>query len=131
MFLRTSFSLKRHARGRIVLLPLKMAISAALLLGGCASSGLVAPVNEFGRLTHEVTSDQIGSLKVERHHGMRFNTRRLAKDEEIDWITYYNHRRLHSTLGYASPMAFEQKWLASQIRGGSANLDSALSGVSA
>ena len=62
-----------------------------------------------------VTETLFGSLKVERLHGMRFNTRRLAKDEVIDWITFYNHRRLHSTLGYASPMAFEQKWLASQI----------------
>jgi transposase InsO family protein len=52
---------------------------------------------------------------TERLHGMRFDTRRLAKDEVIDWITFYNHRRLHSTLGYASPMAFERKWLASQI----------------
>ncbi len=62
-----------------------------------------------------VTETLFGSLKVERLHGMRFNTRRLAKDEVIDWITFYNHRRLHSTLGYTSPMSFEQKWLASQI----------------
>ena len=46
---------------------------------------------------------------------MRFDTRRVAKDEVIDWITFYNHRRLHSALGYTSPMAFEQKWLAGQI----------------
>ena len=62
-----------------------------------------------------VTETLFGSLKVERLHGMRFGTRRQAKDEVIDWIAFYNHRRLHSTLGYASPMAFEQKWLARQI----------------
>ena len=62
-----------------------------------------------------VTETLFGSLKVERLHGMRFDTRRLAKDEVMDWITFYNHRRLHSTLGYTSPMAFEQKWLAGQI----------------
>jgi len=44
-----------------------------------------------------VTETLFGSLKVERLHGMRFDTRRLAKDEVIDWITFYNHRRLHST----------------------------------
>jgi transposase InsO family protein len=62
-----------------------------------------------------VTETLFGSLKVERLHGMRFGTRRQAKDEVMDWIAFYNHRRLHSTLGSASPMAFQQKWLASQI----------------
>ena len=62
-----------------------------------------------------VTETLFGSLKVERLHGMRFGTRRQAKDEVMDWIAFYNHRRLHSTLGYTSPMAFEQKWLAGQI----------------
>jgi len=62
-----------------------------------------------------VTETLFGSLKVERLHGMRFGTRRQAKDEVMDWIAFYNHRRLHSTLGYASPMAFEQKWLARKI----------------
>ena len=57
-----------------------------------------------------------GSLKVARIHGVRFKTRRAVMDEVIDWLTFYNHRRLHSTLGYLSPMQFEKKWLAEQIR---------------
>jgi len=57
-----------------------------------------------------------GSLKVGRLHGMRFETRRAAMDEVIDWLTFYNYRRLHSTLGYVSPMQFEGKWLADQVR---------------
>jgi transposase InsO family protein len=55
-----------------------------------------------------------GSLKVGRLHGMRFATRRAAMDEVIDWMSFYNHRRLHSTLAYVSPMQFEQHWLADQ-----------------
>jgi transposase InsO family protein len=35
-------------------------------------------------------------------------------DEVIDWLTFYNHRRLHSTLGYVSPMQFEKHWNAAQ-----------------
>jgi len=62
-----------------------------------------------------VTETLFGSLKVERLHGMRFGSQREAKVEVMDWITFYNYRRLHSTLGYTSPMAFEQKWLAGQI----------------
>ena len=57
-----------------------------------------------------------GSLKVGRLHGMRFETRRQAMDEVIDWLTFYNHRRLHSTLGYISPMQFENNWIAAQLK---------------
>jgi transposase InsO family protein len=35
-------------------------------------------------------------------------------DEVIDWMSFYNRRRLHSTLDYLSPMQFEQRWLADQ-----------------
>lgn len=56
-----------------------------------------------------VTETLFGSLKVERLHGMRFDTGRPAKDEVMDWIAFHNHRRLHSSLGYTSPMVFEQK----------------------
>lgn len=37
-----------------------------------------------------------------------------AMDEVTDWINFYNHKRLHSTLGYVSPMTFEQRWIAAQ-----------------
>lgn len=55
-----------------------------------------------------------GRLKVGRLYGRRFATRREAMDEVIDWLTFYNHKRLHSTLGYVSPMTFEQRWIAAQ-----------------
>ena len=57
-----------------------------------------------------------GSLKVGRLYGIRFETRRQAMDEVIDWLTFYNHRRLHSTLGYISPMQFEKNWFAAQLK---------------
>ncbi len=43
-------------------------------------------------------------LKVGRLYGHRFATRRQAMDEVIDWMTFCNHRRIHSTLGYVSPI---------------------------
>ena len=57
-----------------------------------------------------------GRLKVGRLYGHRFATRRQAMDEVIDWMTFYNHRRIHSTLGYVSPMQFERSWQAAQLR---------------
>ena len=57
-----------------------------------------------------------GSLKVGRLYGRRFATQREAMDEVIDWLTFYNHRRLHSTLGYISPMKYEENWHAGQAK---------------
>ena len=54
-------------------------------------------------------------LKVGRLYGQRFATRRQAMDEVIDWLGFYNHSRLHSTLGYISPMQFAQRWHAAQL----------------
>ncbi len=51
------------------------------------------------------------SLKTERLDGIRFATRALAQMEIIDYITYYNSLRLHSTLGYVSPMDYEKEHL--------------------
>ena len=53
-------------------------------------------------------------LKVARLHGRRFATRRAAMDEVMDWLGFYNSTRLHQTLGYVSPMVFEQRWFAVQ-----------------
>ncbi len=48
------------------------------------------------------------SFKVESIHGQRFATRAEAMAEVFEYINiYYNRQRLHSTLGYLSPEAFE------------------------
>jgi len=54
-------------------------------------------------------------LKVGRLDRQRFTTRRQAMDEVIDWLTFYNHRRLHATLGNVSPMQFEKSRGATQL----------------
>ena len=55
-----------------------------------------------------------GSLKRARLHGRRFETRQAAQSEVMDWLAFYNATRLHSTLGYVSPMQHEKNWLAAQ-----------------
>jgi transposase InsO family protein len=49
------------------------------------------------------------SLKSERLTACRFITRNEAKIEILDYITFYNSIRLHSTLGYVSPMTYEKE----------------------
>ena len=55
-----------------------------------------------------------GHMKVARLHVNHFATRREAMDEVMDWLNFYNSTRLHQTLGYVSPMQFEQSWTAAQ-----------------
>jgi transposase InsO family protein len=50
-----------------------------------------------------------GSLKSERLASCRFATRPAAKAEVLDYITFYNADRLHSTIGYMSPMDYEKE----------------------
>ena len=57
-----------------------------------------------------------GRLKVGRLYGRQLESRRQTMDEVMDWLNFYNAKRLHSTLSYVSPMQFEQKWINAQTR---------------
>ncbi len=83
--------------------------------------GITASMSRRGNCWDNACSETLfGSLKVERLHGQRFNTRRQAMDEVVAWILWYNRARLHSTLDYVSPLRFEENWLANQSRQASA-----------
>ena len=76
---------------------------------------ITASMSRRGNCWDNACSETLfGSLKVERLHGQRLQSRRQAKDEVIAWLTWYNSTRMHSTLDYVSPMQFEQNWLAAQ-----------------
>lgn len=49
------------------------------------------------------------SLKSERLAECRFATMGSAEIEVLDYISYYNSIRLHSTLGYKTPMDYEKE----------------------
>ena len=48
------------------------------------------------------------TLKVERIHQLRYDTRALARLDIVDWIEgFYNQRRIHSSIGYKTPVDVE------------------------
>lgn len=51
------------------------------------------------------------SLKYEQLHYEKFRTGAEAKLSIIDYLAFYNGKRIHSTLGYKSPLIFERDFL--------------------
>jgi len=57
-----------------------------------------------------VAESFFGTLKTELVHGAGYTTRVHAKRDIVDYIEmFYNSRRLHSYLGYMSPMDWEKQ----------------------
>lgn len=49
------------------------------------------------------------TLKVERVYGQRYETRDQARSDIVNWMEgFYNRKRMHSALGYRSPVQYEQ-----------------------
>jgi len=77
--------------------------------------GMVSSMSRKGDCWDNAPTESLwGSLKRARLHGKRFETRQAAQSEVMDWLAFYNATRLHSTLGYVSPMQHERNWLAAQ-----------------
>ncbi len=55
-----------------------------------------------------------GRLKTASVHGHKFATQEQARQAVMDWMAFYSHRRLHSSLGYLSPMRYDQRWYEAQ-----------------
>ncbi len=81
--------------------------------------GMASSMSRKGNCWDNASTESLwGSLKVGWLYGRRFATHREAMDEVIDLLTFYNHRRLHSTLGYISPMKLEANWHAGRVKNG-------------
>jgi len=67
-------------------------------------------------LDNAVAESFFATLKVELCDRARYATRAEARTAVFRWIAYYNHRRLHSTLGYLTPVEWEHHHDDRQIR---------------
>lgn len=72
--------------------------------------GLVPSMSARGNCYDNAPMESCNAtLKKECVQGQRFKTREEAKQAIFEYIEgYYNRRRRHSSLGYLSPVAFEQ-----------------------
>jgi len=76
----------------------------------CTGHGIIQSMSGKGDCYDNAVAESFfGTLKGEHLDGFKFRRREEAQLEIFNFIQgYYNPRRLHSTLGYQTPEAFEQ-----------------------
>jgi transposase InsO family protein len=79
-------------------------------------AGIVCSMSRRGNCWDNAPTESFfASLKKELVYRTRFTTREQARSAVFAWIeVWYNRKRLHSTLGYVSPEAFERQYQEQQ-----------------
>lgn len=76
----------------------------------CAAQGIQRSMGAVGSSTDNAVAEAwFSSLKRELPYGTRWATNERARLDVFGWIAFYNNSRLHSTLGYISPAAYEKR----------------------
>lgn len=72
--------------------------------------GMVQSMNRPGRMNDNAHMESFfHSMKCEELHGKRFETDRQLRSVLSSYIHFYNDRRLHSSLRYLPPAAYESR----------------------
>ena len=76
-----------------------------------AEHGIQCSLSRAGNVWDNAAMESFfSSLKTERTSGKVYRTRDAARADVFDYIErFYNPRRRHSTLGYLSPVAYEER----------------------
>ena len=74
------------------------------------ANGLICSMSRRGNCYDNAAMESFfHSLKVEQVHHDDYRTRDEARSTIFDYIEiFYNRQRMHSTIGYLSPMLFEE-----------------------
>jgi transposase InsO family protein len=73
--------------------------------------GMVQSVGRTGLCWDNSVAESLwSSLKREVVHRYRFPDRATARRAIFAWINTYNHRRVHSSLGYIPPVEWEHQY---------------------
>lgn len=124
------YSMASHMRAELVIDVLKMAVAtrggnvdgvifhadrgaqytSAAFAQVCQSFGIRRSMGRVGSSYDNALAESFWQgLKRETLRQRLFSTMRQARLEIFQWLIYYNARRRHSSLGYLSPVEFEQR----------------------
>jgi putative transposase len=127
------WAIARHMRGELISDALRMALgrrrpdrglmhhsdrgsqyASADYQAALKSAGIIISMSRKGNCWDNAVMERFfGSLKSERTDQIIYSTREEAKLDIIDYIEmFYNSQRLHSTLGYVTPLQFEQNYFS-------------------
>lgn len=83
-----------------------------------AEYGMLSSMSRKGNCWDNAPSESFfNSLKNERVHGARYQTRNAARADVFEYIeVFYNRIRRHSSLGGVSPVSFYETWLHQQSK---------------
>lgn len=71
--------------------------------------GFIQSINRPGCMNDNARMESFfGSMKSEWLHGLKFDSDEVLRTRIRSYIPFYNYERLHSSLGYRSPVEFEE-----------------------
>ncbi len=74
--------------------------------------GVICSMSRKGNCWDNAPAESFfATLKTECIYLTKFKTREEARRAIFDFIGFYNHCRRHSTLGYVSPVEFENRFV--------------------